>query len=86
MITVYIDDMSFDQNKGSILVSCSTDEGDVFNLELDAVYMRIDWNGEFEDELQHDIQREYNKLLNEKGKVDIDELKERVQKYDYQMI
>ena len=86
MITVYIDDMSFDQNKGSILVSCSTDEGDVFDLELDAVYMRIDWNGEFEDELQHDIQREYNKLLNEKGKVDIDELKERVQKYDYQMI
>lgn len=51
MITVYIDDMSFDQNKGSILVSCSTDEGDVFDLELDAVYMRIDWNGEFEDEL-----------------------------------
>ena len=60
MKTVYIDDMSFDQNKGSILVSCSTDEGDVFDLELDAVYMRIDWNGEFEDELQKDIERAYN--------------------------
>ena len=86
MITVYIDDIWEYPSSGSIHVECSTDAGDVFDLVLDIVYMRIDWNGEFEDELQHDIQREYNKLLNEKGKVDIDELKERVQKYDYQMI
>ena len=86
MITVYIDDILGYPSSGSIHVECSTDAGDVFDLVLDIVYMRIDWNGEFEDELQHDIQREYNKLLDEKGKVDIDELKECVQKYDYQMI
>ena len=85
MKTVYIDDMSFDQNKGSILVSCSTDEGDVFDLELDAVYMRIDWNGEFEDELQKDIEKAYNDCINEKGKTDIDYIKELVEVNDYQM-
>lgn len=47
MITVYIDDIWEYPSSGSIHVECSTDAGDVFDLVLDIVYMRIDWNGEF---------------------------------------
>ena len=47
--------------------------------------MRIDWNGEFEDELQHDIQKEYNALTHN-GTVDVTKLKEKLELYDYGMI
>ena len=59
MITVYIDDIWKYPSSGSIHIKCSTDTNDTFDLVLDIVKMRIDWNGEFEDELQHDIQKEY---------------------------
>ena len=51
MITVYIDDIWKYPSSGSIHIKCSTDTNDTFDLVLDIVKMRIDWNGEFEDEL-----------------------------------
>lgn len=47
--------------------------------------MNIDWNGEFEDELQHDIQKEYN-ALTRNGTLDVTKLKEKLELYDYGMI
>lgn len=85
MITVYIDDIWEYHSSGSIHVKCSTDAGDVFDLVLDIVKMRIDWNGEFEYELQHDIQKEYNALA-QNGTVDVTKLKEELELYDYGMI
>lgn len=85
MITVYIDDIWEYPSSGSIHVECSTDAGDVFDLVLDIVKMRIDWNGEFEYELQHDIQKEYNALA-QNGTVDVTKLKEELELYDYGMI
>lgn len=86
MITVYIDDIILDDPLNrSIRVECSTDTDDKFDLVLDIVKMRIDWNGEFEYELQHDIQKEYNALIHN-GTVDITKLKEKLEMYDYGMI
>ena len=85
MITVYIDDILEYPSSGSIHVKCSTDTDDTFDLVLDIVKMRIDWNGEFEDELQHDIQKEYNALTHN-GTVDVTKLKEKLELYDYGMI
>jgi len=86
MITVYIDDIILDDPLNrSIHVKCSTDTDDTFDLILDIVKMRIDWNGEFEYELQHDIQKEYNALI-QNGTVDITKLKEELEMYDYGMI
>ena len=81
MITVYIDDIWKYPSSGSIHIKCSTDTNDTFDLVLDIVKMRIDWNGEFEDELQHDIQKEYNN-----GTVDVTKFKEKLELYDYGMI
>ena len=81
MITVYIDDIWKYPSSGSIHIKCSTDTNDTFDLVLDIVKMRIDWNGEFEDELQHDIQKEYNNST-----VDVTKLKEKLELYDYGMI
>ena len=85
MITVYIDDILEYPSSGSIHVKCSTDTDDTFDLVLDIVKMRIDWNGEFEDELQHDIQKEYNTITHN-GTVDVTKLKETLEMYDYGMI
>ena len=85
MITVYIDDIWEYPSIGSIQVTCSTDTDDTFDLILDIVKMRIDWNGEFKDELQHDIQKEYNALTHN-GTVDVTKLKEKLELYDYGMI
>ena len=85
MITVYIDDILEYSSSGSIHVKCSTDTDDTFDLVLDIVKMRIDWNGEFEDELQHDIQKEYNAITHN-GTVDVTKLKEKLEMYDYGMI
>lgn len=85
MITVYIDDIRKCPSSGSIHVECSTDTNDTFDLVLDIVKMHIDWNGEFEDELQHDIQKEYNALTHN-GTVDVIKLKEKLEMYDYGMI
>ena len=85
MITVYIDDILEYPSSGYIQVKCSTDTDDTFDLILDIVKMCIDWNGEFEDELQHDIQKEYNALTHN-GTVDVTKLKEKVELYDYGMI
>lgn len=81
MITVYIDDIWYYPLSGSIQVQCSTDTDDTFDLVLDIVKMRIDWNGEFEYELQHDIQKEYNSLIHN-GTVDVTKLKEKLELYD----
>ena len=85
MITVYIDDILEYPSSGSIHVKCSTDTDDTFDLILDIAKMRIDWNGEFEDELQHDIQKEYNAITHN-GTVDVTKLKEKLEMYDYGMI
>ena len=85
MITVYIDDILEYPSSGSIHVKCSTDTDDTFDLILDIAKMRIDWNGEIEDELQHDIQKEYNAITHN-GTVDVTKLKEKLEMYDYGMI
>ena len=85
MITVYIDDILEYPSSGSIHVKCQTDTDDTFDLVLDFVKMRIDWTGEFEDELQHDIQKEYNAITHN-GTVDVTKLKEKLEMYDYGMI
>lgn len=85
-MVVYIDDISRIESGSILSVSCSDEAGNKFVLLLDMVYMGIDWEGEFEDELYKDIQKAYDDCISDNGKIDVDYIKRLVENHYYGMI
>ena len=85
-MVVYIDDISSIESGSILSVACSDEAGNKFDLCLDMVYMGIDWEGEFEDELYKDIQKAYDDCISDNGKIDVDYIKRLVENHYYGMI
>ena len=85
-MVVYIDDISRIESGSILSVACSDEAGNKFVLLLDMVYMGIDWEGEFEDELYKDIQKAYDDCISDYGKIDVEYIKRLVENHYYGMI